>query len=88
VRNWHKIYEAHVSCTVSAWGTTAHLMVTRRDGRDGIPWDMLQQIKDEMLGPEVLCVEIYPPAAEVVNEVNMRHLWEVPEGVLLVGLKH
>ena len=44
MRNWHKIYEAHVPCTVSAWGTTAHLMVTRRDGRDGIPWDMLQQI--------------------------------------------
>jgi hypothetical protein len=41
-----------------------------------------------MLGPEVLCVEVYPPAADVVNERNMRHLWEVPEGVLLVGLKH
>jgi hypothetical protein len=34
-----------------------------------------------------LAVEIYPPAHRVVNELNMRHLWEIPEDVLPIGLK-
>jgi len=61
------------------WGWCRHLKVQRTDGKDGVTWDQLQQIKDEYLGPEAAAVEFYPPATNVVNELNMRHLWEVPE---------
>ncbi len=45
------------------------------DWRDGITWDELQRIKNETLGPDVWCVEVYPPESELVNVSNMRHLW-------------
>jgi hypothetical protein len=63
---------------LAPWGWSRHLKVQRTDGRDGITWDELQKIKDECLGPEATAVEFYPPADGVVNELNMRHLWEVP----------
>ena len=48
-----------------------------RDGRwrDGITWDELQRVKDECLGPETWCVEVYPAESRLVNENNQRHLW-------------
>ena len=63
-----------------------HLRVWRRDGSDGIGWDELQAVKDEMLGPDVLAVEMYPPADRVVNEANIRHLWTVPADSFTFGL--
>lgn len=65
------------------WGAVLHLRVLRVDGRDGISWDDLQRIKNEIVGADRLAVEVYPPEAELVNEVNMRHLWVLPEGMAL-----
>lgn len=45
------------------------------DWRDGITWDELQRVKNETLGPDVWCVEVYPPESELVDVANMRHLW-------------
>lgn len=45
------------------------------DWRDGITWDELQRIKNETLGPDVWCVEVYPAQDSVVDVANMRHLW-------------
>jgi len=55
---------------------------TRTNGmswRDGITWDELQRIKNETLGDDVWCVEVYPPDSELVNVSNMRHLWVLQE---------
>lgn len=79
---WWQEHEAQVLEVLAPWGWTRHLKVRRRDEQEGISWDTLQLIKDEMLGPDTLAVELYPPAHRVVNEVNMRHLWEVPAGLL------
>ena len=72
-------FQVQVLEVKAPWGWCRHLKVQRTDGKDGITWDQLQQIKDEHLGPEVAAVEFYPPIANVVDELNMRHLWEVPE---------
>lgn len=85
--HWSEDHSAQVLETATVHGFTRHLKVRRRDGKDGISWDTLQAIKDELLGEEVLAVEIYPPANQVVNEANIRHLWEVYEGVLPFGLR-
>lgn len=45
------------------------------DWRDGITWDELQRVKNECLGPDVWCVEVYPAQDKVVDVANMRHLW-------------
>jgi hypothetical protein len=34
-----------------------------------------------MLGPDALAIEVYPPADQVVNEANIRHLFEMPDGI-------
>jgi hypothetical protein len=65
--------------TKAPWGWARHLKIRRDDGKDGISWDELQAIKDEHLGPEACAVEFYPPATNVVNEANIRHLWECPD---------
>lgn len=48
-----------------------------KDGRqlDGITWDELQRLKGEAGFDDVCAVEIYPPAGDVVNVANMRHLF-------------
>lgn len=43
--------------------------------RDGITWDELQRIKNECLGEDVWCAEMYPAQADVINIQNQRHLW-------------
>lgn len=55
---------------------------TRKSGtdwRDGITWDELQRVKNETLGEDVWCVEVYPPGEDVVDVANMRHLWPLDE---------
>lgn len=48
-------------------------------GSAPIPWDVLQTIKDEILGPDVYAIEVYPPQGEIVAEEYRRHLWAIPE---------
>ncbi len=42
---------------------------------DGIGWDQLQAIKNEMGYGAFDAVEVYPRATDVVNVAAMRHLW-------------
>jgi hypothetical protein len=43
--------------------------------RDGIAWEELQSIKDQLGFADRDAVEIYPAATDVVNNNNIRHLW-------------
>ena len=45
-----------------------------------ISWDELQKIKDAVWGPDVRAIEVYPRAADVVNNGCYRHLWRLGEG--------
>lgn len=47
--------------------------------RDGISWDDLQRVKEEIGLGSAWMVECYPPDQEVVNVANVRHLWVLPE---------
>jgi hypothetical protein len=46
--------------------------------KDGITWDELQAIKNNLGFDRHTAVEIYPPADRTVNVANLRHLWIVP----------
>lgn len=48
---------------------------------DGLTWDELQELKQEVGFGTAWAMEIYPPSARVVNVANMRHLWIMPQGV-------
>lgn len=43
--------------------------------RSDISWDDLQQVKNECGFADRWAVEVFPPAEELVNVANMRHLW-------------
>lgn len=47
--------------------------------KDGITWEELQSIKNEIGFAENDAIEIYPRAADEVNVANLRHLWILPE---------
>lgn len=54
--------------------TLGHLAVAH-DG--SITWDQLQEIKNQVWGPEVAALEAYPPQSKVVNNAPLRHLWRL-----------
>lgn len=78
--DWSPEYRATATHRWTAkGGSLAHLKIVRSDGQPiTCGWDLLQRIKNETLGADVPMVEWYPPDDEVVNEINARHLWEVP----------
>lgn len=86
--HWTRYYEAFVTGWYnSRTGLSGRLLwVQKRSGKDCIPWDVLQAIKNELLGPDAVCVEVYPSEPNLVNEVNRRWLWEVPDDFLPFGL--
>lgn len=50
----------------------------RLDWEDGIGWEDLQTIKDELGYAERDAVEVFPAQGDLVNVANMRHLWVLP----------
>ncbi len=54
--------------------TLGHLCVAH-DG--AITWDHLQSIKTEVWGTEARAIEVYPDERNLVNNINMRHLWRL-----------
>lgn len=42
---------------------------------DGITWDELFEIKNEIGFSDYWLVEIFPPKNQLINVANMRHLW-------------
>ncbi len=59
------------------------LKIARFDGKEIVGnWDVLQRIKNDVLGTHALAIEFYPPDESVVNETNLRHLWVFPESLI------
>jgi hypothetical protein len=48
-----------------------------------LTWAAKQRVKDELLGAGRLAVEVFPPAAELVDQADAYHLWVLPEGFKL-----
>jgi hypothetical protein len=67
------VYDEHEGIT--------HVTVQRLDGTPARDWRHLQQIKNEVVGPEREAVELYPAQSRVVDMTNTTHLWVMAEGV-------
>lgn len=57
-----------------------HLSCKREDRLPIHDWRQLQQIKNEVCGPERVGVEVYPPESQIVDTSNEYHLFVLPEG--------
>lgn len=62
-------------------GEVAHLYISRTDKSKLRPWADFQRIKNDICGPTFTAVEVYPAEDELVDDVDMWHLWCLPRGV-------
>jgi len=63
-----------------------HLSIRRQDRQpitDG--WQALQNIKNDICGPEREAVELYPAESRRVDAANQYHLWVLPVGRARLG---
>lgn len=75
-------YEVHVHrfTKMPIGMTVIQLSIKRRDKREIHDWRDLQRIKNEIVGPEIEAIEIYPAESRLVDTANQYHLWCFPEG--------
>lgn len=59
------------------------LQIRPNDGQPTRSWQHLQRIKNELMGPERVAVEVFPAVSELVDDANIYHLWVLPEGARL-----
>ena len=71
-------------------GLECVLLSFRRHDEQPLSWDEIQDAKNQTIGNAEMAFELYPPACDVVDVANMRHLWVVgtsgPTGHMLANL--
>jgi hypothetical protein len=65
------------------FGMVIWLSIKRQDRRAIHDWRDLQRIKNELVGPEVEAVELYPSESRLVDTSNQYHLWCFVNGLKL-----
>jgi hypothetical protein len=61
-------------------GSVANLSIRRQDRGWPRDWRDFQRIKNEIAGPEVEAVELYPAESRLVDTANQFWLWCLPVG--------
>lgn len=67
-------YAVTVRTINTEWGIVDHACIRNVNNTD-IPWREKQKIKDELWGKEYTAIEVFPNEKELVDAVNMYHLW-------------
>lgn len=67
------------------WGPFCHISIRRVDRAPIHDWADLQEIKNDLFGPEFEAIEIYPSEKRVVDAANQYHLWVFGAGMIPVG---
>lgn len=69
------LYQVVVKNVEMPAGDGWHLSIKRLDKAPITDWRHKQWIKNQLLGPEVEAVELYPAESRVVDSANQYHLW-------------
>lgn len=69
-------------------GGAIRLDIERKDKKDGITWDELQQIKTDCGFGDLDAIEFYPKNSDVINTGNLRHLYVFSEPLALIRRNH
>jgi hypothetical protein len=76
-------YSVQISDEATDWGLVVHLWLRRHDGEMVRSWADMQRIKNELVGPERVAVEVFPPVSQLIDNANIAHLWVMPDGFSL-----
>lgn len=60
------------------FGEIIHLWVARK-GDKPLGWSQLQRIKNEIVGPEFMGIEVFPKETQKIDQANMYHIWVFTE---------
>lgn len=77
----NNIYIVQIYRRATTRGPALHLAIRRNDEEEVHGWSDLQRIKNEVVGEHRVAIEVYPAAADLKDEANMRHLFILPDGV-------
>lgn len=58
-----------------SWPPMIHLSIKRRDKEPIHDWRDLQQIKNELVGPDHEGIELYPAEDRLMDTANQYHMW-------------
>lgn len=61
-------------------GECVHVMV---QGHGAETWAAKQKLKNAIVGPQRLAIEVFPPESELVDQADVFHLWVLPDGYQL-----
>jgi hypothetical protein len=78
----NQVMSVQISYEETQVGQMTHLWVRRHDGRP-VLWAEMQRVKNELVGPERVGVEVFPAETNLVDVAPMYHLWIYPEGYQL-----
>jgi hypothetical protein len=62
-----------------------HLSIKRRDKLPIHDWRDIQRIKNELVGPEIEGMELYPAESRLVDTANQYHIWCFPNATFPFG---
>lgn len=67
------------------WGKVEHAAITvpgtlSCNGEYELPWSVKQGIKNELFGENRLAIEVYPKQRNLVDVMDVYHLWVFPKG--------
>ena len=82
--NWKRIlenarYRVIVQEEESGWGRATVLSIRRQDNTPIMDWRDLQWIKNQVLGPEAECVQLFPAESRLCDTANQFYLFHFPE---------
>lgn len=69
------------------FGECVHLSIKLRDKKAWHDWRDMQRIKNELVGPEVEAVEMFPAESRLMDTANQYHLWCFPKFKFPFGYK-
>lgn len=71
----NNLYQVSVNKDSSTPDGMIHLSIKRRDRSPVHDWRHLQQIKNELVGPEHEAIELYPAESRLMDTANQYHLY-------------
>ena len=83
INDTYQVLYRTVKDTPEGWPDIVHLSIKRHDRKHVHDWRDFQRIKNEVCGPELEAVELYPAESRLMDTSNQYHLWVFPEGYRL-----